>query len=178
VSPFAHKKRTTERRCWLVHSSSTVAILTTETSLWTSACRLLPRMSWSWTVIHTENVLLPLQLFYFHLWPVYSLSLAEWTSDVRVQQVIPGHYINSWAFCFWLLEDLSVCIEVCFMIRAPAVHHLNIFYFHCRRETVCAVVAKFSLLKKTPSYSVSLVFMTATSFTVAIFRTSSGVQEW
>jgi hypothetical protein len=26
-------------------------------------------------VIHIENLLLPLQLFYFHLWPIYWLSL-------------------------------------------------------------------------------------------------------
>jgi hypothetical protein len=26
-------------------------------------------------VIHTENLLRPLQLFYFHLWPIYWLSL-------------------------------------------------------------------------------------------------------
>jgi hypothetical protein len=41
---FAHKKRTTE------HFSS-VAILTTETSPWTCTVDLLPRLSWSWTVL-------------------------------------------------------------------------------------------------------------------------------
>jgi hypothetical protein len=38
LSPFAHKKRTTERCFSVVQSSSTVAILTAETSLWTCAC--------------------------------------------------------------------------------------------------------------------------------------------
>jgi hypothetical protein len=28
-------------------------------------------------VMHIENVLLPLQLLYFHLWPVYWLSLVK-----------------------------------------------------------------------------------------------------
>jgi hypothetical protein len=37
LSPFAHKKRTTERCSSVVHSS-TVAILTTKTSLWTCTC--------------------------------------------------------------------------------------------------------------------------------------------
>jgi hypothetical protein len=41
--------------------------------------RLLPKLSWSWTVlllvIHIENLLCLLQLFYFHLWPIYWLSL-------------------------------------------------------------------------------------------------------
>jgi hypothetical protein len=29
-------------------------------------------------VIHTENLLRPLQLFYFHFWPIYWLSLVWW----------------------------------------------------------------------------------------------------
>jgi hypothetical protein len=28
-------------------------------------------------VIHTENLLCPLQMFYFHLWPIYWLSLVH-----------------------------------------------------------------------------------------------------
>jgi hypothetical protein len=38
LCPFAHKSRTTERCSWTVHPSSTVAILITETRLWTCAC--------------------------------------------------------------------------------------------------------------------------------------------
>jgi hypothetical protein len=33
----------------------------------------------SYLVIHTENLLRPLQLFYFHLWPIYWLSLLHAT---------------------------------------------------------------------------------------------------
>jgi hypothetical protein len=47
---------------------NTVAILTTETSLWTSWTVLLPSDT-------MENLLRLLQLFYFHLWPIYWLSL-------------------------------------------------------------------------------------------------------
>jgi hypothetical protein len=35
LSPFAHKRRTTECCSLVVYTSSAVAILTTETSLWT-----------------------------------------------------------------------------------------------------------------------------------------------
>jgi hypothetical protein len=38
IEIFAHKRRTTERCYSVEHSSSTVAILTTETSLWICAC--------------------------------------------------------------------------------------------------------------------------------------------
>jgi hypothetical protein len=57
---FPQKKCTIER-C----SSSTITILTTETSLWTWC------MPVCYLVIHIENLLHPLQLFYFHLWPIY-----------------------------------------------------------------------------------------------------------
>jgi hypothetical protein len=48
---FCPQKRTTERRSSVVHSPSTVAIFTTETSLWTCAWAFAPRLSWSWTVL-------------------------------------------------------------------------------------------------------------------------------
>jgi hypothetical protein len=46
------KKNRTRECCSLIeHSSSTVATLTTETSLWTSHSILLPGLSWSWMVL-------------------------------------------------------------------------------------------------------------------------------
>jgi hypothetical protein len=65
------KKRTTERYSSVVYSSSTVAILTIETcarafAIWTSEADLC-----CYLVIHVESLLLPLQLFYFRLWPIY-----------------------------------------------------------------------------------------------------------
>jgi hypothetical protein len=47
--PLPTNKRTTERWSSVVHSSSTVAILTTETSLWTCVC--IPRLSGSWNLV-------------------------------------------------------------------------------------------------------------------------------
>jgi hypothetical protein len=44
------KKRTTKHCSSVVHPSRTVAILTTETSLWTCACASA-RLWWSWTVL-------------------------------------------------------------------------------------------------------------------------------
>jgi hypothetical protein len=41
-------------------------------------------------VIQIENVLLPLQLFYFHLWPIYWLSIV-----VRIQVQQYGNCVNS-----------------------------------------------------------------------------------
>jgi hypothetical protein len=74
---FFFPHRNTKECCFsLVHSSNTVAILTTDTSFWTGACAFA-----IWTglccyiVIHIENLLRQLQLFYFYLWPVYWLSL-------------------------------------------------------------------------------------------------------
>jgi hypothetical protein len=75
-------KSTIERCSWVVNTSSMIAILTTETSLWTCACA-----SVTWTVmklgcaatlvIHIEKLLCQLQLFYFHLWSIYWLSLIK-----------------------------------------------------------------------------------------------------
>jgi hypothetical protein len=76
----AHKKCSTEHHSSLAHSSSMAGILTTETSLWTCTCTSATWTSHeaglcSYLVIHIENLLRPLQLFYFHLWPVYWLSI-------------------------------------------------------------------------------------------------------
>jgi hypothetical protein len=49
LSPFVDKKRTVERCSSVAYSSSTVAILTAEYSLWTCACASAPTLSWSWT---------------------------------------------------------------------------------------------------------------------------------
>jgi hypothetical protein len=62
------QKRTTKLCSSVVQSSSTVDILTTETSLWTYASYLDVHDArlCCYLVIHTEILLLPLQLFYFH----------------------------------------------------------------------------------------------------------------
>jgi hypothetical protein len=69
------------KKLWssVAHSSSTVAILTTETSLLNMSIRFVyPGYHDSglccYLVIHTENLLRPSQLFYFHLWHIYCLS--------------------------------------------------------------------------------------------------------
>jgi hypothetical protein len=58
---------------WYYTPHSMVAILTTETSPWTCACASAGLCCY--VVIYKENLLHPLQLFYFHLWPIYWLSL-------------------------------------------------------------------------------------------------------
>jgi hypothetical protein len=52
---------------------------------------LLPRLPRSWTVllpndIYIENLLRPLQLFYFHLWPIYLLSLVYEVAVLKHQR--------------------------------------------------------------------------------------------
>jgi hypothetical protein len=51
LSSFAHKNLATERFYSVVHSSSMVTILTTEPVSEHAHARLLPAMSWSWTVL-------------------------------------------------------------------------------------------------------------------------------
>jgi hypothetical protein len=80
---FAHKESTTEFCSSVVYTSSAVAILTTETIHWTCACASANLDCHEaglccYLVIHIENLLCPLQLYYFHLWPVYWLSLVGW----------------------------------------------------------------------------------------------------
>jgi hypothetical protein len=58
----------------VVYSSSTVAILSTETGLWT--CARHEAGLCCYLALHIENLLNPLQLFYFRLWPIYWCSIA------------------------------------------------------------------------------------------------------
>jgi hypothetical protein len=53
--PFAHKTRTTECCYSLIHTSSTGTILTTKPASERRHARLLPRLSWSWTVLLPSN---------------------------------------------------------------------------------------------------------------------------
>jgi hypothetical protein len=82
IGSFAHRKRTTERCSSVAYSWSMVTILTTETSL----CALLMCVCYldcheeglcCYLVIDIGNLLRSLQLFYFHLWPIYWLSLVD-----------------------------------------------------------------------------------------------------
>jgi hypothetical protein len=61
--------RTTERCSSAIYSSSTVAILTTETILWVCACSSAICLSWTWTVLPPS---------YTDRKPVYSLFLVLW----------------------------------------------------------------------------------------------------
>jgi hypothetical protein len=74
------KKSTTWRWSSAIHSSSTVAIFDYwNQSLNTCMCVCCldchEAKLCCYLVIHIENLLCPLQLFYFHLWPIYWLSL-------------------------------------------------------------------------------------------------------
>jgi hypothetical protein len=90
LESFCPKIRTTERCSSVVQSSSTVAILTTELSLWTCACASVTLGCHEaglccYLMIHIENLLHPLQLFYFHLWPVYWLSIV--TGEYKIVEL-------------------------------------------------------------------------------------------
>jgi hypothetical protein len=79
ITSFCPQKRKRERWSSLVYPSSTVAILTTETASEPAHARLLPRISWSCTLLPSsdthKNLLHPLQLFYFQFWLIYWLYL-------------------------------------------------------------------------------------------------------
>jgi hypothetical protein len=81
IESFTQKTRIRERCSSVVHASSTVEILTYETSLWTCArvCYLNCHETglYYYLMIHIGNLLHLLQLFYFHLWPTYWLSLVN-----------------------------------------------------------------------------------------------------
>jgi hypothetical protein len=88
-------KKTHNRTSLLVvYSSSTVAILTTETSLWPCACESLPRLSWSWTVLlPSDTHRKPITSFTAVLLPsvIYLLTLP------RIQRG-DGRMIYEWLF--------------------------------------------------------------------------------
>jgi hypothetical protein len=74
IESFCPQKESTTDRCSsVVHTLSTVVILTAGTSLWTCACHEAGLCCY--LVIHIEKLLRPLQLFYCHLRPTYWISL-------------------------------------------------------------------------------------------------------
>jgi hypothetical protein len=50
-------------------------------------------------VIHLENLLCPLQLFYFHLWPIYWLSFVLITSTVPWERRLPLRHMSTVLSC-------------------------------------------------------------------------------
>jgi hypothetical protein len=63
---------------------------------------------WCYLVIHTENQLRPLQLFYFHLWPFYWPSLVFTFHAFRQENfmviILFNHdCIPSWAIQYWMV---------------------------------------------------------------------------
>jgi hypothetical protein len=88
IEPFFPQKPTTERCSSTVRSSRTVAILTTETSIWTWRMRFCYLDCFEaglccYLLLHIENLLYPLQQFYFRLWPTYCLSFV-WKVKVKL----------------------------------------------------------------------------------------------
>jgi hypothetical protein len=74
--PFADKKRTTERCSSVVNSSSTSSFWILKPASEHVHVHLVTRLLRNcYLVIHMKNPLCPLQLFYFHLWPIYWLAL-------------------------------------------------------------------------------------------------------
>jgi hypothetical protein len=90
LSPFVHKECTTERCSSVADSLSTVAILTTEPASEHAHARLLPRLSWSWTVVlpgdtqrkpitSTTAVLLPFVTYLLALPRTLGLNMSRHT---------------------------------------------------------------------------------------------------
>jgi hypothetical protein len=82
IESFCSERPHKQRWSSIVYSSSRVTTLTTKTSLWTWACESATVDCHEaglccYLVIHMENLLRPLQLLYFHLWPT---SSTDWPS--------------------------------------------------------------------------------------------------
>jgi hypothetical protein len=98
IGPFAHRKMHNRMLLFSSTHSSMVAILTPETSLLNMrmcVCYLDCHEGGlcCYLVICIENVLCPLQMFYFHLWPIYWLFLVCYN-------VLKLWYFNLWPV-FW-----------------------------------------------------------------------------
>jgi hypothetical protein len=105
LSPIAHKNTHITGRCSLVvHCSSAVAILTTETSSERAHAHLLPRLLWSWTVLlpsdtrrkpitSITSVLLP---FVTYVLTLPCSSCVRCCSCMRSQLISGEQY---WLFC-------------------------------------------------------------------------------
>jgi hypothetical protein len=101
IESFCPQKRITERCSSVLHSSSTVANLTTKTSLWTCFARLLPRLSWSWAVLLPSDthrkpitpitaVLLPFVTYLLTLsyvkqmhWDLFEACMTAWSVSIE-----------------------------------------------------------------------------------------------
>jgi hypothetical protein len=93
IPSFCPQKRTTKLCSSVIHSSRTIAILTTKTLPLNMHMRVCYLACFEaglcyYLVIHIENLLRPLQLFCFHLWPIHWLSFV-----VTVMQCESFHII-------------------------------------------------------------------------------------
>jgi hypothetical protein len=75
VESFCPQQKFTTERCSLAIYTSILSpfCLLKSASEYALAHQLL-RLSWNWScylMMHIGNLLCPLQLFYFHLWPIY-----------------------------------------------------------------------------------------------------------
>jgi hypothetical protein len=73
----------------VIHTSSTINILTTHISLWTCACESAKLDCHEaglccYLVVHIENLQRTLQLFYYHLWSIYWLSIIHLDTLVQM----------------------------------------------------------------------------------------------
>jgi hypothetical protein len=92
-------------------------------------------------VIHIENLLHPLQLFYFRLWPLYWLSLV-YQVDQRDNVYSRGRRFESWIFwVIFIVVDSSKCwygtpisaMTASFhkLCNSLAISHYSIWRYEC-----------------------------------------------
>jgi hypothetical protein len=110
--------------------------------------RLLPRPVQKWPslcpsgcflMIHIENLLRPLQLFYFHLWPVYWLSppyfpylKKKWKQAYAITAVCvspPPTSVN-----FWMAERNFMELGTCIMALKPIS---TAYFINPSHQSVC-----------------------------------------
>jgi hypothetical protein len=121
IESFCPQKRTTVHCSSVVNSSNTVAILTTETSLWHALALLLPRKSrCCCLVIHKENVLHQVQLFY----GLFTDSLVQEHSQMQLIKYISFCLVICNEFCrnvFWGYECDLPALVAAFVVSVISI---------------------------------------------------------
>jgi hypothetical protein len=189
LSPIGHKKRTTDHCLTVIPSSSTVAILILKPDSEHEHTRLLPGLSWSWSVLlpskHIENLLYPSYLFNFHLWPIYWFSLvitvicAEFEALTSVVMKMRS---------FWLIRRVCRRKPLCF--RGTTLLHLVIcfcwslagLFFDPEDEPMCSSETEAYLWTKLiynqEGCNLSSVFQDSTGTRLSTRNTSVNTQEF
>jgi hypothetical protein len=138
-------QKTQKQLCSSVgHSSSTVTILTTATSLRTMrmcVCYLYCHETGlcCYLVIDIETLLRPLQLFYFRLWSVYWLFLVLWE----------GWFVTKWRSRYVIISKLLDSTHLRYLFADGVLKHTGVLFRNVAwtRYVVTGFVGQIGLIR-------------------------------